>query len=544
MSKKYTAEELKKMTSEEKDLIILSLQDSIDRLNENFEKLIEQIRIANQQRFGRHSEKMEVIDGQLNIFNEAEYLADESIGEPEIEDVLPKEPKKKKVKGKRNADLDQFEQDPQVHDVSKEELDAFFGEGNWKEFKPDVYKRLRHVPATWITEVHTVKVYVGTGGDHQDEFYRGDRPKDLLRNSILTPSLAAGIINGKYLNSIPFYRIEQEFVRQGLNISRQDMANWCINLSKYYFAPFCERMKYHLLRLHVNQCDETPVQVLEGTDKSHQSQKAWMWVHRSGELYRDIQIILFEFQRGRAHEIPLEYYKDFKGVLVTDGLQQYHLVDKKSKGITNANCWTHARRDFTDAVKAASKDLKKDPGAAKLTVAYQALKRIGTIFHLEGTLKELSPEERLKERQKTIKPLVDEYFAWVKEMASTVLPKCKTADGLNYSLNQEQYLRVFLNDGEVPIDNSASERGIRTFCVGKKNWLFYGGDTGAEAGANIYSITETAKANNLRPYPYVEYLLTELPKLRDDNGEMDADKLDALMPWSKDLPAELHIPRR
>ena len=129
-------------------------------------------------------------------------------------------------------------------------------------------------------------------------------------------------------------------------------------------------------------------------------------------------------------------------------------------------------------------------------------------------------------------------------MASTILPKGSTADGLNYSLNQEQYLRVFLNDGEVPIDNSASERGIRTFCVGKKNWLFYGGDTGAEAGANIYSITETAKANNLRPYRYVEYLLTELPKLRDDNGKMDDAKLDALMPWSKELPDELRVPRR
>ena len=142
MSKKYTADELKKMSSKEKDLIILSLQDSIDELNENLEKLIEQIRIANQQRFGRHSEKMEVIDGQLSIFNEAEYLADENIEEPELEDILPKKPKKKKAKGKRNADLDQFEQEPHLHDVSKEKLDEFFGEGNWKEFTSDIYKRL------------------------------------------------------------------------------------------------------------------------------------------------------------------------------------------------------------------------------------------------------------------------------------------------------------------------------------------------------------------------------------------------------------------
>ena len=100
----------------------------------------------------------------------------------------------------------------------------------------------------------------------------------------------------------------------------------------------------------------------------------------------------------------------------------------------------HARRDYTDAVKAASLDHKDNPEAAKNTIAYQALKRIGTIYDLEGTLKDLSPEERLIARQTTIKPLVDEYFTWVKETLATMLPKGKTADGLNYSVNQEKYL--------------------------------------------------------------------------------------------------------
>ena len=100
----------------------------------------------------------------------------------------------------------------------------------------------------------------------------------------------------------------------------------------------------------------------------------------------------------------------------------------------------------------------------------------------------------------TIKPLVDEYFTWVKECLSSALPKGKTAEGLHYSINQEEYLRLFLEDGEIPIDNSASERAIRTFCVGKKNWLFFDTENGANAGASIYSITETAKINNLHPY--------------------------------------------
>ena len=543
MATKYTKEDLAKMSSESKDLLIISMQDQLEKLNENIENLIEQICIANPYRFGRHSEKMEVIDGQLSLFDEAETIYDESSPEPDMEDIIPSTPKRKKTKGKRDTDLDEFIQESIPHDVSKEELDAFFGEGNWKPWhSDDVYKRLRHQPATWITEVHTVKVYVGTDGDHQDEFYRGDRPKDLLKNSILTPSLGAAILNGKYVNSLPFYRIEQEFERNGVNISRQDMANWAIKLAKYYFAPFCERMKYHLLKLHVNQCDETPCQVIN--DGGSPGSKSYMWVHRSGELYKDKQIVLYEYQKGRNHNLPLEYYRDFNGVLVTDGLAQYHLVERKAEDITNANCWAHARRSYSDAVKAASKDFKGDPVSAKNTIAYQALRRIAAIYDLEGTLKDLSPDDRLKERQATVKPLVDEYFAWIKQVLNTMLPKGKTAEGLNYSINQEKQLRVFLNDGEVPIDNSASERSIRTFCVGKKNWLFFDSIRGADAGAAIYSVTETAKINNLHPYKYLEYLLTELPKLRDDKGNIDITKLDPLMPWSPEIPDICRKPRR
>lgn len=88
-------------------------------------------------------------------------------------------------------------------------------------------------------------------------------------------------------------------------------------------------------------------------------------------------------------------------------------------------------------------------------------------------------------------------------------------------MNQEEYLKVFLTDGNVPIDNSASERSIRTFCVGKKNWMFHDSVKGAQTSAVIYSLSETAKLNNLRPYYYFKHLLTELPKLRDEKGNVE-----------------------
>lgn len=542
MAGKHTLGELNNLSREELITIILGMQGQLDALNENIEKLIEQVRLANQHRFGRRTETMESIEGQLSFFDEADALYNPLVQEPDVEDVLPRKAKKKKAKGQREEDLKDFPEDIiPTHTVSREVLDAFYGEGNWRQMPSETYKRLRHEPESWTVEVHTVDVFVGTDGEHQDEFMRGDRPKDLFRGSIATPSLLASILNVKYVNSAPLHRIEQEFSRNGVNISKQTMSNWIIGSSRRYFAPLVECMKQELLKLPVTQSDETPTQVIR--DDRNPGSKSYMWIHRSGDFYTERPIVIYEYQKGRNHELPLAFYQDYEGILVTDGLSQYHLIEKKLPGLTNANCWAHARRDYADAIKIAD---KANPDTVRRSVAYQALSRISQIYKLEGALKDLSAEERLKERQNTIKPLVEEYFAWVKAQLenTAVPPKGKTAEGLKYSINQEKYLKVFLTDGNVPIDNSASERAIRTFCIGKKNWMFHDSIMGAQASAIIYSISETAKLNNLRPYYYFKHLLTELPKLCDEKGNIDSAKLEHLLPWAKELPDECRKPRR
>ena len=122
-------------------------------------------------------------------------------------------------------------------------------------------------------------------------------------------------------------------------------------------------------------------------------------------------------------------------------------------------------------------------------------------------------------------------------------PKEKTAEGLRYSVNQEKYLKIFLTDGNVPMDNSASERSIRSFFIVKKNWLFHNTIQGAQASAAIYSVWEDAKLNDLKSY-YFKHLLTEPPKLCDDKGNIDPARLDHLVPWSEELPEECRKSRR
>lgn len=189
----------------------------------------------------------------------------------------------------------------------------------------------------------------------------------------------------------------------------------------------------------------------------------------------------------------------------------------------------HARRRFDEAVKALPKAKQKD------SLAYLALKQIQAIYREDSRLADMNPQERLKHRQVTVKPLVDAYFVWVKQNLTKVTPKSKTANGFTYAINQEEYLRVFLEDGDVPLDNNSAEQAIRPFCVGKKNWVMIDTIAGANASAIIYSIAETAKANNLKPYNYFEYLLTEIPKHMDDH---DMSFCEDLLPWSEKLPAE------
>ena len=343
MCQKFTPEQLKNMDMETKDGVIFQMQDRLDKLEHDYENLIEQIRLANQQRFGRHTEKLGEIAGQLSFFNEAEANCSEDAPEPTIEEAICLELKpvrRAKKKGQKEEDLKDFPQEEISHDVPEEELIKTFGESNYKSMPDEVYWQLRFEPARWIAEKHIVKVYVGTDGLHQDEFLRGDHPSTLFRGSIATPSLEAAIINAKYVNSNPLDRIARDFQTNGLQLSKQTMSNWTIWTAERYFQPVYNWMKKRQLEAHVNQCDETTVEVIH--DGRPAGSKSYMWVHLTGELSPGPKIVVYEYQKTRHSSHPKEYYKDFKGILMTDGLEQYHKLARELEGVTNANCMAHA----------------------------------------------------------------------------------------------------------------------------------------------------------------------------------------------------------
>ena len=534
MAVNYTEEQLNNVDKSFLIQLLLQQQEQLNALtkelhasNEKMQLLMEQVILGKQNRFGRSSEKMEdtsqicfcEVDGTIVFFNEAEAVCDLNAAEPD--DLELKPPKQPKRKGKKESDLSGLTVRRIDHYLSEEELEIEFGARGWKQLPDAISRKYHFVPAKVEVEEHHIGVYASKTDEHM---VKADHPKALLHGSLVSPSLGAAIINGKYVNAVPLYRLEQEFQRYGLQITRQNMANWCIRLAEEYLSVLYDYLHKELYFYHVIQADETPV--LVNHDGRKAGSKSWMWVYRSGHLYQDRQIVLYEYQQTRNASHPREFLKGYDGICVTDGYQVYHTLEKELEELTIAGCWVHCRRRFDEALKLIPKPSQKESNAFLL------MKQIQAIYREEGKLNDLSSDERLKQRQAVIKPLVDAFFAYLKTI--NVSKKDKFGDAVRYALNQEKYLRVFLTDGDVPIDNNASERAIRGFCIGKKNWQMIDTIHGAKSSAIIYSIVETAKANNLKPFDYVQHLLEEIPKHMNDK---DCSFLEDLLPWSEKLPA-------
>ncbi|MBQ0146628.1 MAG: IS66 family transposase, partial [Lachnospiraceae bacterium] len=472
----YTREELNSMSKETLIEIILSMRDQLEDLNKNFTVLTEQLKVLTQHRFGRSTEKLQT-EGQLSlaeiggeiaiVFNEIEAVLDED-AEDEAEKSTARAPKRHK--GQREESLIGLPTEIIPHEFSEAELSEKFG-GKYKRLPDEIYKRIVFEPAKISVEEHHVAVYSGS----DDKIVRANRPKDLLRCSLVTPSLEAGILNGKYVNGMPLYRLEQEFSRHGLSVvNRQNMSNWTNQCCEKYLGILYDHLHKKLYDYHVLHADETPVEITK--DGRPAGSKSYMWVYRTGRMY-DKPIVIYDYQRTRKADHPREFLKDFTGVCVTDGYQVYHTLAKERTDIRIAGCWYHARRRYSEALKALPKKEQNK------SLAHKALLLIQAIDRANQSLDDLSPEERLSKRQSMVKPLVDAYFAWIHENRGKVLNKSKTSNGFEYSLNQEEYLRTFLDDPYVPFDNNAAEQAIRPFCIGKKNWVLIDTIRGAQNSA-------------------------------------------------------------
>ena len=508
-------------------------------LQEKVDSLTDQVKLLNQRFFGRKTEKSRDIPGQMEIdfdtygfvINEPEAILDHDTEakEPTVDEAvaLAKKEHRKKQPGEKARILAKVTTKREDITLPDAELNQLFPKG-YKELPSESYKVLERVPAQWVAHEKGVHIYASK--DNNGTIVRADHPAELLNNCIVTPSLAEAIMNAKFVLGLPLNRISQEYYRQGIDISSQVMARWLIRLSGLYLESVYEAMHRAILKAKLIHADETPTRVVEECETRGSSAEAFMWLYYSSPAYGSPPILIYDYEENRNAEIAKAFLDDYHGLLFTDGYQAYHKLENENPdAIQVCGCWLHARRKYSDLIKAnASKYAGK-------TVPGEGYERITAIYHQKHFCgKDASPADRLKNRQQNVKPLVDAYFAWAKETIDATAPNSEVHKALFYSLDQEKYLRRFLDDPMIPLDNNAAERGIRKYCVGKHTWHIIGSNRGAHASAVIISIIQTAISNELNGYEYMKYLLTEILRRQKENPT--GYTVEDLLPWSPDIP--------
>ena len=259
--------------------------------------------------------------------------------------------------------------------------------------------------------------------------------------------------------------------------------------------------------------DETTIQVLKELSRRAQS-KSYLWVRRGGPP--DHPIVLYDYDPSRSQAVPVRLLEGFAGYLQTDGYEGYGKVCA-SPTVTRLGCMAHARRKFDEALKSQLKpDRASLPGVA--------LKKIKALYRIEREAADLGCDERREKRQQEAVPLLNDLRQWLDEHLPLVPKQSALGKALNYLHRQWPTLIVYVEHGDLRIDNNWIENAIRPFVVGRKNYLFCDSVAGANATANLLSLIETAKANGIEPYRYLRHVFTELPKATS------LEDIEALLP--------------
>lgn len=487
------------------------------------QSLFEQFRLAIERRFGPSTEKYRVEQGDLYI-NEAEAAVDEedataadetATAEPEPETTAPTQ---RRTRGGRVALPPELPRVDVVHELPEEARHCTEDGTELKIIGEEVSEELHVVPARIEVIRHVRRKYACPACEEGVQI--APAPAKLLPKSNASATLLAYVATAKYQDALPLYRQSQIFARHGAEIPRNTLARWMVQVGER-MTPLVEALRQHLRQAPLIHMDETTLQVNAEADRPASS-TSYMWLQRGGPPGQ--QVVLFDYDASRAGRVPVRLLGDYAGRLVTDGYEGYAEVVRRN-GIIHAGCWAHARRKFIDAQKVQPK--------GKTGKADWALNQIRKLYALEQQAKALDPEARRALREQKSRPLIVQLRTWLDKSIKQILPKSTLGKALHYLDSQWQRLTRFLEDGLIPLDNNPAENAIRPFVVGRKNWLFSHTPSGAQASAAIYSLIETAKANGLSPYEYLQFVFETLPTLGED------DDLGSLLPWQwKDtLPA-------
>lgn len=489
---------------------IAELKKQVDRLERRNQFLEEQFRLAQHKQFGTSSEGY---PGQGELLNEAEEIALEA-DRLEQEDISYTRNKAKRKPLPKDLPRERI-----VHDIDAADKVCGCCDSELHQIGEDVSEKLEFIPAKVSVIEHVRPKYACKTCEQSgtsNQIKQAPMPSSVIPKGYATPSLLAQIITSKYQYGLPLYRQEAMFKQYGIELSRKTTSDWMMKCGEILQVLY-DRLKNIQLQQPVIHADETTLKVAK--EDKH---KCYMWLYATGADSPDgnitdaniPNIVLFDYRNSRSARCATDYLGSYQGYLQVDGYAGYHHTQA-----TLVGCWAHARRKFTEAKTAQG---KKPSGKADW-----ALNHIQKLYRIEQQIKDKTLTERHQVRQEKSEPLLKQFETWLIKSEQQVLPKTKLGEAITYCLNQWEKLQRFTLDGRLNIDNNRAERAIKPFVIGRKAWLFSQTANGANASAVLYSIIETAKANDLLPFDYLMHLLTQLSK-----PEIN---IEQLLPWNVKL---------
>ena len=479
-----------------------------ERKDDLISNYIAQIKLAQHRRFGSPCERSEIPE-QLGLFNEPEVHAEIDVESVQTETVTYK---RKKRKGKRREFYENLPVRQEVHELGAEEQVCSICGGDLHECGREVVRsEVEHIPAS-VTKVEHVEVVYGCRGCEKNPdmqtrtVVKPGVPAPVIPNSgIASPSLVSYVISNKYVLALPLNRQSEEFKRLGIEIPKQNLANWVIYASRVWLAIIWEMLKEELLTNEVIHGDESTHHVI-CEDGRKAKQKSYMWGYFTG---RDSprQVVLFEYQETRAGRHPLNFLEGWSGKLHVDAYAGYHKLE--AQGVTLSYCWSHVRRKYFEALKSLPNDKRNN------SLASVGLRYCDQLFALERYYNDecFSCEQRERWRELLSIPMAEEFFAWAESVYDGNSRDKMLGKAVSYMLNGRRRLMNAFNDGRLEISNNRAERGFIEYAIGRNNWKFSYSPKGAKASAVAYSLVETAQANGLVPYLYLKFLFETLPNI-------------------------------
>lgn len=532
----------------------------IDQLEKTVKKLSDQLELKNRAIFGRNTEKfLDTLMSSENppkefedesqtedsdsgteqnriVISLAEYkrqLGEENNSNADSNNNGNKNGKHKKSGGRnrRSRLLDSLMNLPSqlIYDLDIDMLNDQYGEGNWRIAKWHEHYVVEKIEnPLYVKKILTPVISSGLEHVMTTVPYRNP----LKDRTYISASILADILYRKFVLALPFFRQAADYYMQGLDLSRQVIIGWVNELVPLIMTPVLKYMIQQMLLCPYHNCDETYLQVIK--DGRAPGSKGFLWVHSTGELYDGNPIIIFIYEQTRGTDHLRKLLLEFHGYITCDAYISYHVLEEESGGrILTTGCMMHCRRYF--ALSLFVHDLKNMSEEEILQLPEtKVLMLIRAIYHEEMKLRNLTARDRLAARKEYVLPKVNDLFDYIHELdnAGEHFSE-KLSKAISYAVNQEKYLRRFLEDGNIPLDNGSSERYISSYSKGRANWLFADTMLGAEVNAAMYSIVETAKANKVNPYEYIKYLLEKMPEHLDEKGNVaDPECLKDMMPWS------------